>query len=62
MKCPKCSAEQLCPCTNCADLNAGKVTWRWDGDLISCGHCGHTMHVDAWHDVEVREASVAAKD
>lgn len=53
--CPKCGGEQLCPCANCADRNAGKVTWKWDdsGEIISCGHCGWTAHADEWMDLDM---------
>lgn len=48
MSCPKCGGAQECPCANCAERNAGKVVWKWDetGEVISCGHCGHTMHAE----------------
>ena len=56
MNCPRCNGDQHCPCRNCAKDNKGKVTWKWDasGELISCGHCGYTMHADGWLDAEAR--------
>lgn len=50
MSCPKCNGEQHCPCRNCKERNAGKVVWKWDetGEIISCGHCGYTLHADDW--------------
>lgn len=54
MTCPKCNGEQLCPCKSCAERNTGKVVWRWiNGELIACGHCGYTAHVDHWQDLEM---------
>lgn len=52
--CPVCGGAQLCPCANCKPLHAEEVMWRWDetGELISCGHCGHTMHADRWQDLD----------
>lgn len=50
--CPKCNGEQNCPCKNCNDTS-GKIVWNWiDGEFIECGHCGYTMHVDAWLDLD----------
>lgn len=52
--CPNCGKESACPCANCAEANKDKVRWVWDatGELISCGHCGYTMHADEWGDFE----------
>lgn len=52
--CPVCGGSQLCPCTNCAPAHPAEVMWKWDktGELISCGHCGHTMHADVWMDLD----------
>lgn len=64
MSCPTCGGAQHCPCASCADRNAGRIVWRWleDGERIACGHCGHTMHVDAWlaYDYRVMKAQIAA--
>jgi phage terminase large subunit GpA-like protein len=60
MNCPKCGAEQLCPCNNCSTKNAGKVTQKWhDENLqrISCGHCGLTLSEEEWTDFEAQTYS-----
>lgn len=66
MTCPKCNEAQYCPCENCAKRSAGKVVWKWDdtGEIISCGHCGHTMSADDWmdHDMAQYNASRATPD
>jgi hypothetical protein len=54
MLCPKCDAEQHCPCKNCAPRNKGRVTWvvHSDGECASCGHCGFSESYDGWMDIE----------
>lgn len=48
--CPKCLKDQHCPCESCKERHGQEIVWVWDttGELVSCGHCGHTMHVDGW--------------
>ena len=52
MSCPKCKEPQHCPCKACTARRTEKVvTWVHadeDGNIISCGHCGHTMTIDEW--------------
>lgn len=59
--CPKCGQEQLCPCVNCAERNAGNVVWKWthekdekgeEWELIACGNCGYINSPDGWMDIE----------
>lgn len=59
--CPKCGGEQLCPCANCAPSHPDKVMWKWDeaGEIISCGHCGHTMTADSWLDLDIERFNKA---
>jgi len=54
--CPVCGGAQLCPCSNCAPDHAEEMMWKWDesGELISCGHCGHTMHADGWLNLDMQ--------
>jgi hypothetical protein len=50
-RCPKCGGEQLCPCKSCKPSHPDKVTWKDEpDDIISCGHCGLSAHVDRWLD------------
>lgn len=59
MNCPKCSGEYLCGCMACASRLDGKVRALFlEKDLVACGHCGHTMHCDAWLDEEMRQAEL----
>jgi len=53
--CPACGGEQICGCASCIKHDPNKkniVTYKWlaDGEHISCGHCGFTMHADAWEE------------
>ena len=60
--CPICGGAQLCPCENCAPRHCAEIMWKWDdtGELISCGHCGHTMHADGWLELDSQRFSSSA--
>lgn len=53
--CPRCGGAQLCPCLTCSKDHPDQVMWGYDatGELISCGHCGFTMHADGWMDLDM---------
>lgn len=58
MKCPVCFNKQYCGCENCAKKNKGKVAQIIDykTDLITCGHCGKTMHAEEWEELAIEQA------
>lgn len=55
--CPECGEEQICACLACEErLNYPPVVQIHRGNnLIACGYCGHTMHIDEWFEREMEE-------
>jgi transcription elongation factor Elf1 len=52
--CPQCGHLQTCPCASCQRRRPTEKPWVWvKGDLIQCGGCGLTQHVDWWQDMEI---------
>lgn len=53
MNCPKCGHEQKCPCPACQSRNKTDKPWIWkEGELVSCGLCGHTLSANDWMNLE----------
>ena len=61
--CPKCLKDQWCPCEACKERHGQEIVWVWDktGEIVSCGHCGHTMTAGDWLDEEWKQIMVGVK-
>lgn len=62
LKCPKCGGDQYCPCPACTERERQSIVWINKGDLVACGHCGHTMHVNKWLMEEYNQFEDIIKD
>lgn len=62
MNCPKCHDHMKCSCTACKDRTRTEPgNYRVNlacEDLIACGFCGHTDHIDGW-EAEAYKQSMA---
>lgn len=56
MLCYCCGKKMFCPCKHCIERHEEEVVWIWkegnEEGLIACGHCGFTMSVDDWQELE----------
>ena len=50
MNCPKCNYPQYCPCEACRKSHGQEIVWKnlYDGNILECGYCGHTMSEEDW--------------
>lgn len=60
MYCPNCGQERLCGCKNCVSRHperVNEITEKYPGgDLVECGKCGFTMHIDWWQELDITVA------
>ena len=64
MTCPKCNKEMKCPCIHCRQRNKKNkgIYWIWgNDDLMICGNCGYTAHVDIWQDIDYEQYKKSKK-
>ena len=55
----------LCGCSNCKRMvGEGTVTQDWSlpDDLIACGYCGLTKHIDEWVELYDQQFVESNKD
>ena len=51
--CPECDKQQACGCSSCIKRFGDNPNRQLvNEDLCSCRHCGHTLDINDWFDIE----------
>lgn len=57
MTCWHCGKIMLCNCSNCGNKPQPPDAFieKVKGDIIFCGYCGFSLHIDAWETLEFED-------